>query len=719
MVAEVPVPRLQPGCVLVQVVASLVSAGTERMVMEFAEKNLLEKARSRPDLVRGVVNKARQEGVVATLESVWNRLDKPMALGYSCSGTVIGIGSGVKALQVGDGVACAGGSYAAHAEVVTVPQNLVVRIPGASPRDTGLLESAAFTTLGAIAIQGIRLANVQVGEIVAVIGLGLVGQLALKILKANGCTVIGMDPQLHRARLASESGANAAVTTAEEMRGAVLTHSAGAGADSVLITADTASSEPVELAGEIARDRGVVVAIGNVGMTIPRKLYYTKELDFRVSRSYGPGRYDTDYEESGIDYPVGYVRWTENRNMQAVVRLMADGKLNVQPLISHRFPIEEATKAYDLIAGRIKEQCLGVLIKYPGQPDLSTRVELAREKSHRDSAAHDTTRRVSVGLLGAGNFATAVLLPGLKRLPGVDFIGVAAGTGVSARHAADKFHFRYCTTNEKDIVEDEDIHAVVIATRHHLHSRQAAEALDAGKHVFVEKPLALNEDQLQEVVESFKTHSSQVFMIGFNRRFAPLGLRLKSFFSGAHEPLIVHYRANAGYIPANHWTQDPAQGGGRIIGEACHFVDFAGWLVGEAPVSVECRALPDAGRYNQDNAVLTLAYPNGSLAVITYISSGDRALGKERVEVHAGGRSAVLEDFRRLALFQGGRRSVYRTWLRQDKGHGAAYQAFVQTVRNGGPSPIPFDEIVTTTRATFAAVESLGRGCGLSLMDSG
>ena len=467
----------------------------------------------------------------------------------------------------------------------------------------------------------------------------------------------------------------------------------------------------------MAGRKAVGGAVGAVGMTIPRKLYYEKELDFRISRSYGPGRYDPAYEQDGHDYPIGYVRWTENRNMQAFVHLLAEGKVNVQPLITHRFSIEEATKAYDLITGKIGEPFLGVLIKYPEGSDHLRRIDLgSREQSWREpeqiQRAQSVQPVVSIGLLGAGNFANNTLLPAIKQVKGVQFVGVCTAAGLSARHAADKFGFQYCTTSEAEILSAPHIHAVVIATRHHLHSRQVIAALKAGKHVFVEKPLALNGAELTAITETFQAQTSKILMVGFNRRFAPLAQKLKAFFAAVHEPLAVHYRVNAGYLPPDHWTQDPAQGGGRILGEACHFIDFVSWLIGKMPVSVNAHALPDGGYYCRDNAVITLTYPGGSVAVVTYLANGDRVLGKERIEVHGGGRSAVLDDFRRLELVKDGARQVVRRWWRQDKGHRAEFEAFVHAVRNNGLSPIPFEEIVATTRATFAAFESLREGEG-------
>ncbi len=717
LLADVPAPQPRDGFVQVRVAASLVSAGTERMVVEFGRKNILDKARSRPDLVRQTIDKARRDGILPTIETVRGRLGRPMALGYSCSGTVLALGRGVSEFEIGQPVACAGAGYAVHAESIIAPVNLVVAIPHALKLDSdSMFEAAAFTTLGAIAMQGIRLARIGLGDVAAVIGLGLLGQLTVQILKAAGCKVIGMDLQPYRSKLAARLGADATAVTAAEMTGRTLDASSGAGADAVLITADTHSDQPVSLAGDIARDRGVVVAVGSVGMNLPRRVYYEKELTFLISRSYGPGRYDPNYEEKGQDYPIGYVRWTEKRNLQAFAGLIADGRVDVKPLITHRFPIEGATRAYDLISGKTSDPFLGIVLKYPPDSDLSPRIDLAAASRQLPKAATNMRApgAVKIGVLGAGNFAHGVLLPALKRAEGTEFIGVAAAGGPGAHYTASKFEFKYCTTRESELCEDPDIDALVIATRHDLHSRQVAAALAAGKHVFVEKPLALDQAGLKQVVEVYEADPSRVLMVGFNRRFAPMALELKSFFEKVSEPLVVQYRINAGFVPPTHWTQDAAQGG-RILGEACHFIDWATWLVGLPAVSVTSNSLPDSGRYCRDNVVITLRYSSGSTAVITYLANGDRGLGKERIEVHGGGRSGLIDDFRRLELVKDGRRRVRRSWLRQDKGHRVECERFVAAVRSGGPAPIPAAQLWATTRATLAAVKSLELGQTISL----
>jgi predicted dehydrogenase/threonine dehydrogenase-like Zn-dependent dehydrogenase len=715
LVMEVPTVGVKPQSVLVQVAASLVSAGTERMVVDFAEKNLLQKARSRPDLVRQTVDKARQEGILTTLDAVQNRLDQPMALGYSCAGTVIDVGTDIVELQVGDRVACAGGGFASHAEVVLIPKNLLVKLP-----DTVEPEAAAFTTLGAIALQGIRLAEIRLGEVVAVIGLGLLGQLTVQMLKAAGCVVVGMDIQPQRAELARRLGADAVATSADELHTICQQLSGGHGADAVLITADTKSNQPIELAGEIARDKGIVVAVGAVGLDIPRKVYYEKELDFRISRSYGPGRYDLEYEEQGRDYPYAYVRWTEQRNMQAFVQLLSEGKVDIQPLITHRFAIDDAPSAYELITGKTSQPFLGVLLTYPRQPDLSRKVTLAASPSvSRFAAQSSTLQRVALGVLGAGDFANATLLPGLKGMEQLDRVGIASGSGVSARTSADRFGFSYCTTDSKQLLSDPDVNTVAILTRHNLHARQVIAGLAAGKHVFVEKPLCLSDDELQAITIAYRAAAERAssagagaptLTVGFNRRFAPFIVELKQHVGHIREPLVLNYRVNAGYIPPQHWTHDPAQGGGRLLGEGCHFIDLLIYLAGSAPRKITTHALPDGGRYAQDNLLITLEFANGSLGTITYVANGDKGFGKECLEIFGGGLSARLDDYRTLRIRQG-KHSVERVArLRQDKGHRAEWQALVDHLTGHGRLPITFEDIIRSTQATLSAQRSLLAG---------
>ena len=704
-VLDVPAPKLLPGCVLVRMAASLVSAGTERASCEFAGKNLLQKARARPDLVREVISKVRRDGLFSAVAAVRSRLDLPNALGYSSSGTVIGIGQGVTDLNVGDRVACAGASYAVHAEFACIPRLLAARIHPNSPVS---FEEAAFGTLGAVALHGVRTADAELGDVVAVIGLGLLGQLTVQILKAAGCRVLGMDIAPERTELALRLGADDVCISRDGLRDLCLQHSNGHGADAVLITAETPSSEPVDVAGEVARDRAVVVAVGTVGMDIQRKLYFEKELDFRISRSYGPGRYDSAYEQKGRDYPIGYVRWTETRNMEAFLQLLSDGKLDVQSLITHRFPIERAQGAYELITGRMGQPFMGVLITYPEQAEPSHEIQLVG-KGTAATLGRETS--MGIGVLGAGSFAMDTLLPALKQLDRVGLVGVCAANGSHARHAAAKFGFQYCTTDEQRIVDDPDIDTVVIATRHHLHATQVLAALSAGKHVFCEKPLCLSEIDLAEIVRAYASSArDRLVMVGFNRRFAPMAIKMRAFIKQVQEPMALHYRVNAGFIARDHWVNDPEQGGGRLLGEVCHFVDFLTFMAGALPIEVHTRSVTSLEQYSDDNVVISLRFANGSQGTISYLANGDRAYSKERLEVFGGGAVAVLEDFRRLELVRHGRKQTFRSPFRQDKGHRGELQAFAAAVCGRGEPPIPFDEIVSTTLATLRAAESRSSG---------
>ena len=700
-VVNVPAPKLLAGCALVRTGASLVSVGTERASAEFARSNLLEKARMRPDLVREVLNRVRRDGLLSTVSAVRSRLDPPATPGYSSAGTVIAVGEGITDLNPGDRVACAGTGYAMHAEFACVPRLLLARIQSESVS----FDQAAATTVGAVALHGVRTAGVQLGDVVAVIGLGLLGQITVQILKAAGCRVLGMDIDPNRTALALQMGAEGASDSALDFASLCAEYSRGRGVDAVLITAQAASSDPVNLAAHVARDRAVVVAVGTVGMDIERRTFYEKELDFRVSRSYGPGRYDAAYEQKGIDYPIGYVRWTETRNMEAFLQLLADGKVSIDPLITHRFSIDEARSAYDLITGKTVAPFLGVLITYPQAADVAQHIEITCARQAPSASS------VRVGLLGAGSFASGVLLPVLKKVQGVEFVGVCAAGGARAHHAASKFGFRYGTTDDDKLINDPDINTVVIATRHHLHSRQVLASLNAGKHVFCEKPLCLNEQELEEIVHAYqKTERRPVLMVGFNRRFAPLALRLLEFRRKIREPIALHYRVNAGFISADHWLNDPKQGGGRIIGEVCHFVEFLRYLVQAPVIEVQAQVLANAGKYTNDNVVGSLRFADGSHGTITYMANGDKAYSKERLELFGGGSVAVLEDFRRLELVSGGHKRVFQRRLRQDKGHRGEWEAFVEALCSGEAPPIPFSEIIETMRATFALEESRAIG---------
>lgn len=702
-VQEVPIPSVKRNGALVKTKASLLSAGTERMLVEFAEKSLVAKATSRPDLVKQVISKARREGLIPTIEAAFNKLDQPMPLGYSSAGLIQQTGCDLVGFQSGDRVVCAGGGYAVHAEYGMIPQNLLAHLP-----ENVDFESGAFATLGAISLQGLRLANPQLGESVCIIGLGLLGLLAVQIAKAAGCHVFGIDLDPHRVELASKFNCQAVVR--DDCEPSALSFTGGLGFDHVLICADTRSNDPVELAGSISRDRGTVVAIGAFGMDIPRKTYYEKELTFKISRSYGPGRYDSKYEEGGIDYPAGYIRWTEGRNIQAFVDLLAQGKVDVKPLISHRFPVEHAAQAYDLITGKSDEPFLGVLLTYPDEQQSKE----TRKITYPTFV--DANAKVTVGVLGAGNYAQAVFLPALKKTGNTTLAGITSGQGLSAAHAAKKFGFGFASSDETDILNAPDINTVVILTRHNQHARQVITALQNGKNVYCEKPLAISEEELVKVEETLASNAKGILTVGFNRRFAPFSQALKGFFTEPSSSMAIDYRVNAGYLPPNHWTQDPAQGGGRIIGEACHFIDFCTFLTGHSPKSIRMQCLPAVGTHPQDSCVITMDYADGSLATIHYLANGNKNFPKERIEVFSAGKIGILDDFRSLELTSESRRDYQKSRLAQNKGHQAAWSRFLESITTGGTLPIPYEELISVTRASIAAVESANNGQTINLI---
>jgi predicted dehydrogenase/threonine dehydrogenase-like Zn-dependent dehydrogenase len=717
-VAEVPAPQLLPNCVLVRIAASVVSAGTERASAEFAGKSLLQKAKSRPDLVREVISKVQRDGLFSAWQSVRSRLDQPQSPGYSSAGTVIAVGDGVTDIQPGDRVACAGAGFAVHAEIACVPRLLMARIPVRNLLEEVPFDEAAFATLGAVALHGIRTAEVKLGDVVAVIGLGLLGQLAVQLLKAAGCRVVGMDIDKSRADLATRLGADAAAVSASEFRDLCLDQSRGFGVDSVLITAETPSSDPVNLAGAIARERAIVVAVGTVGMEIERRTYYEKELDFRISRSYGPGRYDASYEQKGRDYPIGYVRWTETRNMEAFLQFLAEKKVNIDSLITHRFPIERAQSAYELILGKSDQTFLGIVIQYSGTCDNSQTLALVPKPAAVGTSDRVSRSDLSVGLLGAGIFATGTLLPAMKASGDTILAAVCTATGAHASHAEKKFGFRYCTTDEDQVIHDPAINTVVIATRHHLHAKQVLASLREGKHVFCEKPLCLTETDLRAIVRGYLGIDSArrpALMIGYNRRFAPMTERIKSFLAPISEPLAMHYRVNAGFLPPDHWVNDREQGGGRVLGEVCHFVDLLMFLAASPIVEVEGRALASSQRYSGDNLLVSLGFANGSQGTISYLANGDRSFSKERLEIFGGSAVSVLDDFRQLELVREGKKQTVHSRWRQDKGHRGEWAAFASSVRQGHAAPIPFDELVCSTLATLRIQESISTGNRLAV----
>ena len=694
-VEDVPPPAPRPGGVLVRTACSLISPGTERTVVETAQSSLIGKARSRPDLVRQVLETFKREGLSSTYEKVKARLAQIKALGYSAAGIVIEAGRDAHEFRVGDRVACAGGGYASHAEVIYIPKNLCCRVP-----DGVSMESACYTTVGAIALQGVRQADPRLGEAVAVIGLGLVGQLTVQLLKAAGCQVLGVDINQDACELAKKSGADIVANDSTSARAACAALTEGRGADCIVITAATKSSEPVELAAELARDRGRVVVVGLVGMNVPRHSFYEKELELRLSRSYGPGRYDLEYEEKGNDYPIGYVRWTEKRNMEAFLRLVAEEKIKTDLLTTQRFTVAKAIDAYDLILNGGGRYC-GVVLEYPNadHPAKSPVKQILTKPPASDE--------IGMSFIGAGNFARGVLLPIVKRSAKVQLRGVGAATGLSAKNTAEQFGFSYSTTDYREILGDEKCQLALIATRHDSHAQLAAEALRRGKDVFVEKPLALNEQELREVVAAAR-ESNGLLMVGYNRRFAPIANEIKQRIrSHSAGPMTILYRVNAGQLPRDHWAHDSSEGGGRIIGEVCHFIDFVQYLTGALPtrVSAETVSRTQTAGLVDDSTVISMSMTDGSVASIVYTASGNQSVAKERVEVFCGGSVATIDDFK-SGMFIRDKKTTKLGGGAQDKGHAAEIAAFLDAVRGHADAPIDLESLAATTLASFAIVES-------------
>lgn len=695
---EVPQPELRPGGILVRTAFSAISAGTERAHREQAEKSLIGKAMARPDLVRQVLDFARTEGIRAAYERVQSRLDTLSPLGYSCAGVAIAVGQNVQEFQPGDRVACGGGGYASHCEVNFVPKNLAVRVP-----DSVQLDAASLTTIGAIALQGVRQSQAVLGETVAVIGAGLVGVLTIQLAKAAGCRVIAIDLDMERAQRAKTLGADLALCSSDSHTPLRAKEFARYGVDAAIITAATNSAEPVELAAEIARDRGRIIVLGAVGLGVSRQPMYMKELSVALSRSYGPGRYDPQYEEAGTDYPIGYVRWTEKRNMEAFLELLASGAINVAPLLERRFSVEQGSVAYQELKNSI---AYTALVEYPA-------AEMVR--AIPSDASPQLTRKLSsgelrVGCIGAGGFARGLIFPTLRKTRGVVLHCVATASGTASESARRTFDFTRAAS-PADLVQDADTDAVFVISRHDTHAQYAIAALSNHKPVFVEKPLAINREQLEEIrcayeAEREKAHTP-FLMAGFNRRFAPFSERLREFFAGRQEPMIVHVRVNAGYVPRDHWVQQDS-GGGRIIGELCHFVDWARSIVGTPIVSVTGSALPDGTRYHRDNVVATLAFRDGSIANLLYLANGDKSVPKEHFEVFCEGQVGDIDDFCLLELTLEGR--TQRTRARRDKGHNREIQLTVDAMRTGGQSPIPFEELLEVSETSIAIMEAIAIG---------
>lgn len=688
-VADVPCTAVTEGQVLIRSTRTLVSAGTERMLVEFGKAGWIDKARQQPEKVRMVVNKIKTDGIVPTVAAVFNKLAQPLSMGYCSVGVVMETGKDVVGFVAGERVA----SNGKHAEVVSVPVNLCAKVPDGVSDD-----EAACTVVAAIGLQGIRLVQPTLGEAVVVTGLGLIGLVTVQLLRAHGCRVLGIDHDPTRLAVARQLGAETVdLAAGEDPVATAQAFSRGRGVDAVLITASTESNEPMHQAALMCRKRGRIVLVGVTGLELSRTDFYEKELSFQVSCSYGPGRYDPNYEEKGQDYPIGFVRWTEQRNFEAVLDMMADGRLDVKPLITHRFKIDEAEKAYELLTRDAPS--LGILLEYPtreGKPDS----ELRRPTVKLSEPAAAAGKSV-VGFIGAGNYSTGVLIPAFKEA-GVRLKTVASSGGVSGLHAGRKFGFEETTTDTDSIFADTQINTVVITTRHNSHAHFVCRALDSGKHVFVEKPLALSLQELDEIRTAAASRQT-LLMVGFNRRFAPHVRRMKSLLEPVRTPKTFVMTVNAGSVPPGHWTQDPESGGGRILGEACHFIDLLRFLAG-APITrhTSTRMAGQTG----DTANIQLSFQDGSIGTIHYLANGSRKFPKERLEVFAAGGVLQLDNFRKLKGYGWPGFGSMNLW-RQDKGQRACAAAFLDAIENGKPSPIPFEELMEVSRVTIEVAEAL------------
>lgn len=683
---EIPCPAVRRNALLIQSQASLISAGTERMLVEFGKAGLLGKAKAQPEKVQQVVDKIKTDGLLPTLETVFRQLDEPLPLGYCNAGIVRAVGPGVTGFQVGDRVA----SNGPHAEVVCVPQTLCAKLP-----EQVSFEQASFTVLASIGLQGIRLLQPTLGEKVVVYGLGLIGLLTVQLLRASGCEVLGIDIDASRLALAEHYGA----TTVNPAEGAdaIATATAwsdGRGVDGVIITASARDDEIVHQSAEMCRKRGRIVLVGVVNLDLRRNDFYQKELTFQVSCSYGPGRYDESYEAGGHDYPIGFVRWTEQRNFEAVLEMLASGRLDVSRLITHRYPLAEAAKAYEAVGNR---QSLGVVLQYEESINLERRIEIAPAKASASAEA-------VVGVIGAGTFSKATLLPALAK-SGARIAYVANLSGVGGKHLATKYHAGQAVTDHQMILDDPQVTAVLIAVGHHLHAQFVCEALAAGKHVFVEKPLAIDAAQLRRVLEAAHQHPDRQIMVGFNRRFSAHVVKARKLLHGRSEPLAMAMTVNAGMIPPQHWVHDPLRGGGRIIGEACHFVDLMAFLCGSRIRTVSAVMMEERSAALRDKMAIALTFEDGSIGTVNYLANGSKKYPKEQLELFSEGRVLRIDNFRRTSGFGFRRFRKFTTW-RQDKGHAAEFAAFAQVITAGGEPLIPLAESVNVTLACFAALAS-------------
>jgi len=699
LVEELPAPNCLNGGILVRNICSLISAGTEKTSVTNTQSNLLDRAKKQPKEAKIVMDMLKKEGVFATIKKVQSKLDSYKTLGYSTAGMVIE--SDCTEYQPGDFVACAGAGYAVHAEIISVPKNLAVKIPqGVS------FEEASYGTVGSIALQGVRQADLRLGENVAVIGLGLLGQITVQLLKASGCRIAGLDVNTNLFEKAKFYNCDETFISSKENIKSLIAFTGGLGFDSVIITASTGSNEPIELAIDIARKKGKVVVVGGISMNLPRPGFYEKELDITISCSYGPGRYDANYEELGHDYPAGFVRWTENRNLQAILDLIAQGKLDVKSMTTHRFDINDGVKAYDLITGKVKESYLGIVLNYPERKD-------AVNKTIKISCNSKAVSDVKIGFIGAGSFAQSYLIPPLKET-GVEFTAVSTATSVNAETAAKKFGFKYASTDSSEIINMKDVNMLFCASKHDSHAQYVIESLNGGKPIFVEKPLAVNLEQLAEIDEAMMKNKGKI-MVGFNRRFSKPFKEIAEFFKARTEPMSISYRVNAGMPPVTSWPFRPEQGSGRIIGEGCHFIDCMIFLTKALPVKIfaECISSQNPQTFNHDNVVMTIKFSDGSIGSLQYFANGDSSLPKEYCEVFCEGSSAIMKNFESVEFNRAGKSN--KKSFDGKKGHNEEVIKTIEAIKTGKPMPITYEEIRKSTLATFAAIESLKSGVPLNI----
>ncbi|MHA7865495.1 bi-domain-containing oxidoreductase [Flagellimonas marinaquae] len=687
LLEDVPVPRVKAGHVLIKTSRTLVSLGTERMLVDFGKANFIQKAKQQPDKVKMVLDKVKTDGLRPTLEAVFNKLGQPLPLGYCNVGEVVAVGKGVTEFVIGDRVASNGN----HAEYVCIPKNLVAKIP-----DNVTDEEAAFTVIGAIGLQGIRLLNPTFGETIVVVGLGLIGLITAELLLANGCNVIGFDFDPQKIAIAKEKGITA-INPADgtDQVKFVESYTNGIGADGVIITASNKSNEIISQSANMCRKRGRIILIGVIGLNISRSDFYEKEISFQVSCSYGAGRYDEDYEQKGHDYPIGYVRWTEKRNFEAVLNAISKKTLDVKPLITDRVPLNDYLKIYGDMGN---SKSIASILEYSSTETQQHTIQLTKKTFKGQKGV--------IGIIGAGNFTSSTILPNLKKL-GVHLKYIASSGGLSSTIMAKKYGIGNSTTNYHEMLKDEEVDLVLVTTQHHMHAKMALEAIQAGKSVFVEKPLALTQEELDQIVQARESSEVNV-SVGFNRRFAPLAQQMKKALGDSTNPVNIVATMNAGFIPKDVWVHDMEIGGGRIIGEACHYIDLCSYLTGSKVIAVCMNAMGINPEENTDNASILLKYENGSNAVINYFANGSKAYSKERVEVYSQERTLIMDNWRKLKGY--GSKGFSNSSSKQDKGHYNQFKALVEHQQNGGLPIIPFEEIVNTTRASFAVIASLKEG---------